>query len=93
MPLTHPVGRKKANRFGLYDMSGNVLEWCEDHWHADYKEAPKDGRAWTEKVEDAHRVTRGGSWYNYDINCRVSGRDVVNADGRDSYIGYRLARY
>jgi formylglycine-generating enzyme required for sulfatase activity len=62
---TTPVGSfKVANRFGLSDMHGNVLEWCQDHWHGNYEGAPKDGSAWINlnAEEDDPRVLRGGSW-------------------------------
>ena len=60
---THPVGQKKANAWGLYDMSGNVWEWCADVWHENYKAAPVDGSAWVVGGVKGKRVIRGGSWY------------------------------
>ena len=56
------MGLKQPNPFGLYDLSGNVLEWVQDGWHEDYHGAPLDGSAW-EAGGDARRVLRGGSWY------------------------------
>jgi formylglycine-generating enzyme required for sulfatase activity len=60
---THPVARKQANAFGLFDMSGSVWEWTEDCWHDDYKGAPNDGSAWVigESCQWS-RLARGGSW-------------------------------
>ena len=58
---THPVGQKEPNAFGLYDMYGNVWEWCEDVWHDNYKDAPVDGTAWTDGGNQNVRVVRGGS--------------------------------
>ena len=66
---THPVGRKKANELGLYDMSGNVWEWCEDDWHGTYDNAPNDGQAWVDKERGKERVLRGSSWTNYTYSC------------------------
>jgi formylglycine-generating enzyme required for sulfatase activity len=61
----HPVGEKASNEFGLYDMHGNVWEWCEDDNHDNYKNAPVDGRAWIDKPNrGGGRVLRGGSWAN-----------------------------
>ena len=64
------------NLFGLYDMHGNVWEWCEDHWHDDYKDAPIDGSAWLDPKakEGADRVMRGGSWIDYPQYCRSAYR-------------------
>ena len=64
-----------ANAFGLYGMHGNVYDWCQDHWHDSYDEAPTDGSAWMTDNEEAHRVVRGGSWDNNPRYCRSAYRD------------------
>jgi formylglycine-generating enzyme required for sulfatase activity len=83
---------KLANRFGLYDMHGNVWEWCLDHWHESYKDALEDGSAWLDlgAEEDARRVLRGGSWYYDPAACRSASRSGSNADRRINFIGFRL---
>jgi len=58
---THPVGEKPPNAFGLFDMHGNVHEWCQDYWHDNYTGAPSDGRAW-EWPTSAYRILRGGGF-------------------------------
>ncbi len=58
---TTEVGTFPPNNFGLYDMHGNVWEWCADHWHGNYHNAPTDGSAWTTNNKDAPRLLRGGS--------------------------------
>ena len=74
---THPVGQKKPNAWGLYDMSGNVWEWCEDDWHDNYIGAPKDGSAWLKNGNDNRSPLRGGSWYNVPANCRSAYRNFT----------------
>ncbi|MEO0537659.1 MAG: formylglycine-generating enzyme family protein [Cyanobacteria bacterium P01_A01_bin.123] len=59
-----------ANAWGLCDMHGNVYEWCLDHWHGSYGDAPEDGRAWLTEDKDASRVLRGGSWDDSPRFCR-----------------------
>ncbi|AKE64189.1 serine/threonine kinase [Microcystis aeruginosa NIES-2549] len=71
---THPVGQKRANAWGLYDMSGNVWEWCEDDWHDNYIGAPKDGSAWLKNGNDNRSPLRGGSWYIDPYSCRSAYR-------------------
>jgi formylglycine-generating enzyme required for sulfatase activity len=90
---TVPVGLLKvANEFGLYDMHGNVWEWCEDHWHDNYSEAPVDGVAWIDPdaSEDAKRVLRGGSWFLDPRFCRSASRYYDDAGIRDNVIGFRV---
>lgn len=71
---TKPVGLKQPNQLDLYDMSGNVWEYCEDLWHESYEGAPTNGSAWIEKLDDDWRVVRGGSWISYPGYCRVACR-------------------
>jgi|GEM_PF-1200063 len=85
---THEVGEKLANAFGLYDMHGNVWEWCEDNWHDNYKKAPTDGSAWVDKKSERY-VSRGGSWSNYANSCRSAYRFINLADF-DYYNGFRV---
>jgi formylglycine-generating enzyme required for sulfatase activity len=88
--VTHPVGEKKPNVFGLYDMGGLVYEWCDDLWHDDYVAAPANGSAWTKGAAGNRRVVRGGSW-NYDARtCRPALRSAITPSNRYGSIGFRV---
>ena len=88
----HVVGQKSPNAFGLYDMNGNVWEWCEDDYHSSYTGAPSDGGAWVDSPAGAYRIMRGGSWSCEDYNDRSASRGYyVPSDTHDS-IGFRLCR-
>ena len=75
---THAVGAKQANAFGLYDMHGNVWEWCEDWHHENYNGAPTDGSAWLSGGEQKFRVLRGGSVVRHGL--RLEFRESLRAD-------------
>ncbi len=92
---THPVGEKLPNGFGLYDMHGNVWEWCEDCWNSSYAGKPdrieQSGEAWT--AGDCNcRVLRGGSWIDYPQDCRAARRGRYSKENRNYDIGFRVAR-
>jgi len=89
---THAVGQKGHNEWGLYDMHGNVWEWCEDVWHGNYNDAPNDGSAWTTGGDEkSPRVLRGGSWRSLARVTRSANRLRSEPDGWFSNIGFRLA--
>ncbi|MGD2181148.1 SUMF1/EgtB/PvdO family nonheme iron enzyme [Lusitaniella coriacea LEGE 07167] len=90
---TTPVGSFPPNAFGLYDMHGNVWEWCADAWHENYEGAPTDGSAWVGNGNDNRSPLRGGSWCSYPNLCRSAfrndnvwvERDIINFN-----IGFRV---
>jgi formylglycine-generating enzyme required for sulfatase activity len=88
---TTEVGIFPPNGFGLYDMHGNVWEWCFDNWHENYEGAPTDGRVWKGGDED-HLVLRGGSWNNGPRNVRSANRDRWRPTSRYPSDGFRLSR-
>jgi formylglycine-generating enzyme required for sulfatase activity len=87
---TVPVGSLRvANAFGLYDVHGNVGEWCQDLYHPSYNGAPTDGSAWL-SGERTDRVTRGGSWNEPAIVVRSADRDSSPANDRYYALGFRV---
>jgi len=88
---THPVALKQPNAWGLYDMLGNVWEWCEDTYQSSYEGAPTDGSAWVSSGVSSH-VVRGGSWIGYAEFYRSASRCYFSADDRLLILGFRLAR-
>ena len=83
----HPVGMKQANELGVYDMSGNVCEWCQD-WYGSYVSSSQTNPLGANS--GSFRVCRGGSWYFDTGNCRSSFRSRGNPDTRSRYLGFRL---
>ncbi len=86
---THPVGQKKPNGFGLYDMSGNVREWVWD-WYGDY--SSQSAIDLVGKANGQYRVNRSGSWYDYAGYARVSNRNYSDPDYGGNRLGFRPGR-
>lgn len=86
----HPVGIKKPNELGLFDMFGNDTELCQDRWHKGYLEAPTNGSAW-ESGSNPHRVLRG-IHINSIVVLPEATRFAVLPEHRDPFVGFRLAR-
>jgi formylglycine-generating enzyme required for sulfatase activity len=84
-----PVGEKNANAWGLFDMHGNVYQWCSDWYDKDYynKSAKKDPKG---PASGASRVLRGGSWLTIGRNCRSAIRFINRLDDSFYYIGFRV---
>ncbi len=93
---SHPVGQKKPNPWGFYDMHGNVWEWVQDVYHDSYEGAPEDGSAWNETDLSARtlRILRGGSWQTSAVGCRSASRYYMPPVVRrkSSRVGFRLLR-
>jgi formylglycine-generating enzyme required for sulfatase activity len=86
---TTEVGKFPANPFGLYNMCGNVWEWCEDGWHENYINAPADGSAWTSPSTE-YMLLRGGSWAFKARFCRSAFRYRYSRGYRLNYFGFRV---
>jgi formylglycine-generating enzyme required for sulfatase activity/uncharacterized caspase-like protein len=87
---TTDVGSFPANAFGLFDMHGNVLEWCADQWHENYQGAPADGSVWETGGDPAKRTVRGGSWLFYPAGCRSATRGWGVSDDMLRNLGFRV---
>lgn len=92
---THPVGLKKPNSWGFYDLYGNVGEWVQDEYHISYKGAPLDGRAWESlftSVSVPIRIRRGGGWNGNAGCCRSAERLFAAQNMKLNSLGFRIVR-
>ena len=87
--FTHRVGQRRANAFGLYDMLGNVWQWCEDNWHVSYLGAPTDGSVW-QGGDTSSRVVRGGCFSAIAQDCRSASRMDLWPTSQIGAFGVRL---
>jgi formylglycine-generating enzyme required for sulfatase activity len=93
---SHPVGQKRPNTWGLYDMHGNVWEWCADDWHNNYEGAPIDSQIWVKDVKNhkesgkAKKLFRGGSCFGLARNCRSGFRSYDEASLQNYNLGFRV---
>ena len=90
---TTPVGIFPANKFGLYDMHGNVWEWCADPWHEDYRGRPAIATVWESGGDVQYRVLRGGSWNHDAWECRTTNRRKDPFINWYNYYGFRVAMF
>jgi formylglycine-generating enzyme required for sulfatase activity len=89
--IPHLVGQKLPNGYGVYDMTGNVWEWCQDVWHNDYNGAPSDGSAWIVGGDQTSRILRGGGWAANPSVSRLTFRNRLGFDIQRNYVGFRIA--
>ena len=87
-----PVGAKKPNAWGLYDMHGYLWEFVSDSWHENYQNAPADGSSWSSDEVSARRVIRGGSWKDRFESLRSSARRPIAAHAKDDAVGLRCVK-
>ena len=87
---THPVGEKRANAWGLYDMHGNVWEWCSNWYSSDMDQSVRP--EYRDSSADPARVLRGGSWDSSPLYCRSASRNGGLPSYRNYYVGFRVAR-
>ena len=88
---TTKVGSFFPNRFGLYDIHGNVAEWCSDTWHDNYQQAPNNGDSWVEEDNSLEKVLRGGSWLHLPGSCRSTQRLSSAGNSKSDAFGFRIA--
>ncbi|HBB33985.1 MAG TPA: formylglycine-generating enzyme family protein [Cyanobacteria bacterium UBA8803] len=87
---TTSVGSFPPNAFGLYDMHGNVWEWCADSWHDNYERATSDGSVWRDDNDNQLKLLRGGSWDYNPRNCRSASRGYADPGDDNYYVGFRV---